>query len=397
MDALLGVIGHFLKSVQGVVASATTLVLALLALFAALKKLPPAFRSINGRPKRRTHPTKSGPSRISVSASAGLVVVAGIGLGVGLFSHDWLWKRYPLQLTGSTNTYSYLVSHCPQCFTADVSVTDQGSSQALQQAFQIFDYGKTVGNPSRTGWLALSSNGDSALREVIHRNISNEEFLSRNYWLSLIVARRPLMIIYRDISSHDLEIERAATYPPEGSRDKQKPSPEYSFVRAAALRRYLLGAEALPNVRLYLPEQQTGTRAIFDASQRRVFQWPAARQLPMYIDEFATAGSMLSLVSEVPSSSAVKQRSNVCEELNERHLRVALVCTDHDLCDDFPSGAFSVIAKIQPESANGSSQFRITNEGECRFVRAISSSINDRCQVTGATDHLFRAPFRAQR
>lgn len=391
MDAYMDIIGHFLKSFQGLVASTTALVIAILALLAALKKLAPAVRFFTRHPKPpRT--AKNSPSGFSVGVAAAFALVAAAGLAVGLLSREWLWKHYPLQLTGSTNTYSYLLAHFPQSFTNDVSVTDQGSSQALQQAFQTFDYGKTVGNPLRTGWLALSSNGDLALREAIDRNKSNEDFLNRNYWLSIIVARRPLMIIYRDISSQDLKIERAAAYPPEGDREKQKPSPEYSFVRAAELKRYLLAAGDLPSVRLYLPEQQTGTRAIFDASQRQSFNWPAARQLPMYIDEFATAGAMLSLVSEVPSSSAPAQPTDICKDLEERKLRVALVCMDHDICDDFPSAAFAVVAKILPESTNSGSQFRITNKVECRFMRAISSNINKNCEVIGAADrhHILR-------
>lgn len=385
MDAFLDVIVRFLTSAKGLVASATALVTAVIALLAALKKLTPAIRALTGRTKRR--PTTSGnPSRFSVGAATGFVLVAASGLAVGLVSHDRLWKHYPLELTGSTNTYSYLLAHFPHSFTDDVSITDQGSSQALQMAFQTFDYGKTVGNPTRKGWLAMSSNGDVALREAIERNKGNGEFLDHNYWLSVIVARRPLMIIYRDIPADDLKVERAATYPPEGSRDKQTPSPSYSFVRAAELKRFLLAIGATPRVRLYLPEQETGTRAIFDAAQRQTFQWPTARELPMYIDEFATAGAMLSLVSEVPSSSAPTQTTDVCKDLGSRNLRVALVCIDHDACDGFPSAAFTVVAKVQPESTNGSSQFRITNNGECRFLKAITSSVDEHCEVNGAAD-----------
>ncbi|MEN8502076.1 MULTISPECIES: hypothetical protein [Paraburkholderia] len=386
MDAFLDVVGHFLKSFQGVVASTTALVIAILALLAALKKLAPAIRFFTRRLKPPRQTAKNSRSGISVGVAAAFALVAAVGLAVGIVSRDWVWKRYPLQLTGSTNAYSYLLAHFPQSFTNDVSMTDEGSSQALQQAFQTFDYGKAVDNPGRTGWLALSSNGDLALREAIDRNKANEDFLNRNYWLSIIVARRPLMIIYRDISSQDLKIERAATYPPEGDRGKQKPSPEYSFVRAAELKRYLLAAGALPSLRLYLPEQQTGTRAIFDASQRQIFRWPVARQLPMYIDEFATAGAMLSLVSEVPSSSAPVQPTDICKDLGKRKLRVALVCMDHDICDDFPAAVFTVVAKILPESTNSGSQFRITNKGECRFMRAIAGNIDNNCEVIGAAD-----------
>ncbi|MGY6161842.1 hypothetical protein [Paraburkholderia strydomiana] len=386
MDAFLDAIVQFLKSSQGLVASTTTLVTAILTLLAALKKFRPALRRITGRPKQPAgRGAPNNPSRISIGLASVFAMVAAGGLAVGLISHDRLWKRYPLELTGSTNTYSYLMGHFPQAFTNDVSVTDQGSSQALQQAFQTFDYGKTVGNPARTGWIAMSSNGDRALREAIDRNKANADFLYRNYWLSVIVARPPLMIIYRDIPSQDLKIERAATYPPEGDREKQ-PSPAYSFVRAAELKRYLLAAGSSAGLRIYLPEQQTGTRAIFDGSQREPFEWPAARELPTYIDEFATAGAMLSLVSEVPSSSAPVQPADICKELKGRNLHVALVCTDRDVCDGFPMAALTIVAKILPESTSGGSQFRVANKGECRFLRSIVRNIDKNCEVEGAVD-----------
>ncbi|MFM0392907.1 hypothetical protein [Paraburkholderia phytofirmans] len=380
---------QFLKSAQGLVTSLTALIAGVVALLAALKKLS-IFR-ITGSSK--TNPSDKGtPNRTSVVFATALISTATTGLFTGLFFHDYVWARYPLQLSGSTNVYAYLQENFPASLSEDVSVTDQGSSEALKQVFSMFDYGKRVGDPRRTGWLAMSSNGNRGLREVISNNKSNPSFLENNYWLSVTIAHRPLMIIYRKIPSGKLKIERASWFPPELRNGILKPSSAYNFVRASELKRFLL-MDFPTNTRLYLPEKGTGTRANFDADQRQAFAWPSAEQLPTYIEAFDGDFPMLAIVSEVPAKKTESHNSTRCERLDERALSIALICTDHDICDGFPSAEFTVVGKVGQDLSLSGSHFKLMNEGECRFMRSLNHHIDSKCGVTGSADdfHILEA------
>jgi hypothetical protein len=175
LNEIIGDLTTFLKSLNGLIISATGVVTATVALLAALRKLGPIVEALRKRKKREPaeFQTKQSPNRILVGLAIAGVSIAGTALSYGIIFHE-----DPVVLSGSTNVYAYLRENFPAAFDSSISLTDVGSSEAQHQAFAMFDHGQGTGEIRKSGWLALSSNGDKVLREEIVENKNNPGFLT---------------------------------------------------------------------------------------------------------------------------------------------------------------------------------------------------------------------------
>jgi hypothetical protein len=377
----------FFTSFEGIIVSATALVIAVRALLKELNNigLPDWMRrrrkaQADSNQVVKHHP-RHGFGYLAIVIA--LLLVAAVGFCVGLF-FKYISPSRPLELEGSTNVYGYLKQHYPDQLTNNVLLSDLGSAKALEHIFQLFDYGRRVADPKRQGVFALSSNGTVALRDIVAKN-SNPAFIQDNYWLNINLAQQPLFILYRGIPLSELKVERANQLPPEAPKNAQKAFLPYSynFVRVSELKRFL-GRVTGDKVRLYLPEPGTGTRALFDASQRKPFDWPNAEQLPAYIEQLNGVFPLLLMASDLPSSRESGSVAQPCKLLQELKLKVAFICADNDNnCDDFPRANLSLIVKLARDTTLGGTRFHIANAAECNFARAIYDKLDASCNITG--------------
>ena len=325
-----------------------------------------------------------------------LAAIVASGILLGYLLERTFEGKPPIVLTGSGNVYPYLKRNLSTLKGKEPLWLDIGSGNALRQIFAAFDYGRSVKTGKRAGLCAMSSGGTQSLSDEFSKNTKasgksvNDDYLTKdNYFLSIVVARPPLFVLYRG-ATQQLRVESTNRMPPEGGPAGRAQSPAYRFVRWDHLR-HLIETNSDPDLWLYLPEADSGTRNLVDPGQK--MKWPAIEQVPDTMEQLKGSFSFASLESELLISSDEPDAS-ACNLLKEYGLQTALVCADVTQCSRFITAEFTVVFKLSKEAGGeGSNLFYLQNEAECELAQELSpSDVTTSCQVHGkvrSADHIL--------
>ena len=337
---------------------------------------------------------------IHIPAMVAVLVIVGIAFG-------WRFEKTkeakpPVIFAGSGNVYPWFTDHFSQ-FSSSLEPMwlDIGSGTALKQAFAAFDYGNDIQN-KRMGFVVMSSNGTSqlakafressrAFREANPSASESDPFTTNNYWLALIVARIPLTVLYRDagkkLSVREINDQSSQVDRPFGSSKEV-----YKTVSLESLRTLIGTPNLNKGLTLFLPEEETGTRALFDAAVKESLgettEWPnPVHEVPTYTDRFGGTFPLVSLQS-YPQLSHAKPSPDPCDRLRDNKLEVALVCNGAQHCSSPVESDYDLVFKISKENEN---EYLITNKAECQIARALDTSISSSCQVKDqpGADHII--------
>jgi hypothetical protein len=313
------------------------------------------------------------------------------GVAIGWFVERSLESNPPIVLAGSANVYSALTARLPNLANSNQPYLDVPSTHALMQSFIVFDYGRSVGSDERTAFVAMSSNGTDALSAEFTSEVAKAEthLTSDNFWLAILIARHPVFVMYRGISPTDLTVHVASTYPPEGS--SVKPSASYHYVRAEDLWRFL-SAEKKGEVRLYLPEEKSGTRAIMETAATTRISWPASEQVPRFLNQLLGTTPFLSIQSELQHVHGPAPRP--CTLLAHNSMKTAAICTGSEACSGLMVARLTVVLKLARRPSAGNNQFYLANAAECDIARSLTDNVDSDCKVNGIprdSDHVLNA------
>src|SRR5215469_9927660 len=112
-------------------------------------------------------------------------------------------KRPEIVLLGSGNVHPFLRKNVSASVWAGMTPLwiDEGSGDALVNAFSVFNFGRSVNvdAANRVGFLAMSSNGTRKLTEQFADEMTQPDRKEQNWFLSIVIAKQPLAIFYRGV------------------------------------------------------------------------------------------------------------------------------------------------------------------------------------------------------
>lgn len=289
--------------------------------------------------------------------------------------------RHPIALFGSGNVHAFLEVETDSLKTFEPLWIDTASDNAIDQIFTAFSYGRATQATNRGGAMALSSSGNKHLKDIVDKIRRSKKRdsdgkldskLEHNYFLSIDVARRPLILLYRRIGVNMLRIEPASAardYPAVDAEDVIK-----------------LFSERTPEgVRRYVPEAGSGTREAFTQIIQRLrpgFVWPDGEPTgSRNLDDLggSNAGAFFMIVSAVPSkkempSDKSKMSFELCSSLKDREMSAAAIVAEQKLI----YSTFTLVMKV---AASGG-EITIQDPAECAVARAfIGRELAGSCQL----------------
>jgi hypothetical protein len=308
----------------------------------------------------------------------GLFGIVILGIAIGLKLEPWVGWRAKLPqiiLMGSGNVHPFLQTHVPgsDLSRMDTVWVDAGSGVALENAFSVFNYGRSVNvdTQNRVGFVAMSSYGSHKLADLLKSNEAGSAQKDQNWFLSILIANRPLTIFYRDINQNQLKIRNGDRLPQElGSGEAA-----YQFLRITDLKDIVENPQ-MEGVTRYLPEANSGTRFLFEAAAKgngwgsRV-NWANVTEVPDYLDAINEKSSFLELASELQVAHA-KDSSSSCERLHKHKIKAAMICTGLEPCEHIVPAEYVIVIKLERNTGKESKEFRIPNGSECRIAHAFA-------------------------
>jgi hypothetical protein len=313
-------------------------------------------------------------------ALIGLTIIAGplAGLATAIAMKK---PVHPISLFGSGNVHAFLdVRGTLEDF--EPLWVDTASGSALDQIFVAFSYGRSTQATNRGGALALSSNGNKHLVDVVNGFKGNPEDsrIQSNYFLTIDIARRPLILLYRQVDK--LRVAPAST-------ERDYPSVDAKDVLA------LFSGPPPERVRRYVPEAGSGTREVFQpiiSKLKADFVWPDGEPTgSRNLDDLGGQDSepFFMVISEVPpTKDKLKTDDQLCRALKDRNLGVAAILLDQKML----YATFTVVMKL----VNDGTDFRIQDPAECAVANAfIGPELAGRCQMKdgrGKEFHIIQRP-----
>ncbi|AMM13121.1 hypothetical protein AX768_02305 [Burkholderia sp. PAMC 28687] len=310
-----------------------------------------------------------------------------VGMLIGYFSGEVIKRIVPAQtfvMIGSSSVFNFIRQNYRDRGNDPVWI-DVPSGEALSSIFSVFDYGHSVGNADQPAFVALSSFGTIKLRSVFQQATTSPELRNDNFWLSITLARRPILLLYRNIEENDLGIKSAGSFPPEGASQSKI---SLKYIQYSSLRKLIeLPVEQFAFKR-YLPEETSGTRAAVDAATDRKIHWPGGAQVPDFVSDVGERTAFIALQPEVN----FRGEKTTCELLKKHNVKVAIICQDRDDCSKVVTAQYVAVLKVAKDSSHGVNGFEISNLRECNFARAFSKRDLPGCRVLGDVnegDHIL--------
>jgi hypothetical protein len=317
-----------------------------------------------------------------------VIVIVGVLLGFKLEPWvGWRAKKPQVILAGSGNVYPFLMRYVPHSLMDRIDPVwlDQGSGDAQTILFSAFNFGRSVTQaPShRVGLIAMSSNGTKKLTELLINEKESDRTLG-NFFLSILIAKQPLAVIYRGILSDQLHVQNGSRLPPElGSIEMP-----FRYVQISDLKDIVQRPES-PGFIRYCPGINSGTRALFESSANDVnsewgdnVSWTSDfKEVPDYVEDLGDTSPFLELASE-PQESSESGSSPSCKQLRAKKIEAAIICTGMGQCQHAVTANYTLIFKVARVSEpNKAAEYNISNSTECRIAQVFTSTIRPDCFI----------------
>ena len=305
------------------------------------------------------------------------IVLLGIALGLSIEPWvGWRTKRPEIILLGSGNVHPFLETHVPKSVMSrmDPLWIDAGSGAALDNAFRIFNYGRSVGvnAKDRVGFIAMSSYGTSELAETLESSEVASPQKSQNWFLSIVIAERPLTIFYRNIGGNLLNVQSGDRLPQKLGSGRAK----FEFVRISDLKGIFEKPE-MPGIIRYFPEAKSGTRFLFEAAAigdgwgDRV-NWPdGVKEVPDYLEDLGDNTPFLELASELQGPHT-RDGLIPCQRMRNHQINAALICSGAERCEHIVASEYALVFKLEKSTGTESVEYHIPNPSECRIARVFA-------------------------
>jgi hypothetical protein len=319
-----------------------------------------------------------------------LVVVGSI---IGFELEPWVGlqaKRPSIVLLGSGNVHPFLRDNVPNAVwtTMDPLWIDEGSGDALVNAFSVFNFGRSVSvdAKNRVGFIAMSSNGTKALSDIFADPGTESDRKLRNKFLSIIVAKQPLAVLYRHVSSSQLHVAVGSRLPTElGAAETS-----FHYVSMPDLRNIIEDRTGIKFTR-YFPGANSGTKTLFEtAAAKDQTTWGNAiawadgddvKEVPDYLEDLGDKAPFIELVSE-PQEPHKSDSLSQCKRLREHQIEVAIICTGTEGCEHIIPADYALVFKLEAASGNEQYEYRIPNKSECTIARVFApNNVRSDCWV----------------
>ncbi len=221
-------------------------------------------------------------------------------------------------LLGSGNVHAYLWNRTQDPLLREsVHWIDLPSHGTYFPLLAAFNYGHSSG--PRAGFAVMLSDGVESFEEELNRRSESDQ--RENYFIAFRVARRPIFVYTRGLSSDAVRIQDASL---NGRRVRAITLQD--FMRAVHLA-LLLPEGARPT--LYLHERESGTfQTISRAAKLRrdvprelLEHWSTSLALHDAAADYGGSGAFLGLRSDVDGPRP-------CQGLRENHVTVARICDE---------------------------------------------------------------------
>jgi len=317
----------------------------------------------------------------------GLIII-GIVLGFRLEPWvGWRAKKPQVLLTGSGNVHPFLKQNVPNSLWSRIDSVwlDEGSGDAQTIAFSVFNFGRSVSvdTKNRVGFIAMSSNGTKRLANIFADPNTESDRKVRNWFLSIVIAKQPLVILHRGLTSGELRLQNGDRLPPElGSVETP-----FKYVQISDLKDMVENPTPVDFVR-YFPGANSGTKALFESAANDKSIWgdkvtwadgDKIREVPDYIEDLGDT-SFIELVSE-PQEPHKDDSMNPCKRLRKHQIDAAIVCTGSGSCEHAVPANYVLIFKVEQVTGTDPYEFRIPNASECSIAQVFASNIRPDCLI----------------
>lgn len=327
-----------------------------------------------------------------------LAAVVVVGSIVGFELEPWVGlraKRPSIVLLGSGNVHPFVRENVPDAVwtTMEPLWIDEGSGDALVNAFSVFNFGRSVSvdAKSRVGFIAMSSNGTRKLDEVFNDPGTQSDRKLRNKFLSIIIAKQPLAILYRQVSPSQLQVSIGDRLPPElGSVEAS-----FKYLHMPELHNIIEDPKPVKFTR-YFPGADSGTKALFETAAAKDkdtwgerISWADGeniKEVPDYIEDLGDNAPFVELVSE-PQEPHKNDSLSQCERLKQHRIEVAIICTGKEDCEHVIPADYALVFKLEDTSGNEQYEYKIPNKSECSIARVFApQNVKTDCWIdtTGA-------------
>lgn len=308
--------------------------------------------------------------------SGGLAFLGLCVLFVALFIFP---EKVPLVVVGSGNVESYLMDKVPEFRKLNPVMIDVGSGAGFDLLLKAAEFGNVSLTAKNAGVVvALSSAGD----EDFVKTISDLDRAAGpdNEWLSVHIADPPLAFMYTTTSNIRKQVDQSTV---DGF--------EYNFISCSNLLRFYKSPISPGEVRA-ISEPRTGTlENTLKGCNWKQFPTSASdengavsvthpvhflEEVPdneVYSDLRSWAPAYRGDPAESTGKSTKKQPDQILTDLNQRHLNMAVVCSDIYKPESCAKAAFVVVVKVQKA---GKGKYKIPTKSACELVEALSGKVH---------------------